>query len=57
MSKKSCEGCIYYRCYSRSNVGDKGCHYMYDTWEKRGCPVDNCTRKTLKKDGKPDKRR
>lgn len=55
MKRKSCEGCIYYRAYSgyNTNSSEKGCHFMYDTNEKRGCPVSECTRK---KTGKVDAR-
>lgn len=45
MKRKSCEGCIYYRPYSRSARGEWGCHYLFDTDQKRGCPVEACTKK------------
>ena len=45
MKRKSCEGCVYYRPYSRSARGEWGCHYLFDTYQKRGCPVEGCTKK------------
>lgn len=47
VKRKSCEGCIYYRPYSRSARGEWGCHYLFDTDQKRGCPVEACTKKTV----------
>lgn len=35
-----CEGCIYYRPIAyRGSDKSMVCHYLYDTWEMRGCPV------------------
>ena len=47
MKRKSCEGCVYYRPYSRSARGEWGCHYLFDTDHKRGCPVEGCTKKKV----------
>jgi len=51
MSRKSCIGCRHYRSLSgggewhkaNSKVA-KGCHYLLDTGEPRGCPAAHCTR-------------
>lgn len=47
MKRRSCEGCVYYRPYSRSARGEWGCHYLFDTDQKRGCPVEGCTKKKV----------
>lgn len=47
MKRKSCEGCVYYRPYSYSVRGEWGCHYLFDTDHKRGCPVEGCTKKKV----------
>ena len=47
MKRKSCEDCVYYRPYSCSARGERGCHYLFDTNQKRGCPVEGCTKKKV----------
>ena len=47
MKRKSCEGCVYYRPYSHSARREWGCHYLFDTDQKRGCPVEGCTKKKV----------
>lgn len=49
MSRKSCIGCRHYRCLFgaqqwRESKSAKGCHYLLDTGEPRGCPAAHCTR-------------
>lgn len=47
----NCTGCIYYRFLSGSANDAKGCHFMLDTGEKRGCSAEQCTRRiTTKQD-------
>lgn len=43
MNRASCRGCIYYRLFSTG--GQKACHYLLDTNQKRGCPASKCTKK------------
>lgn len=50
MSRKSCEGCRYYRYIATSGTY-LGCHYMLDTGKSRGCDPAHCTRYAPKKDG------
>lgn len=47
MKRKSCEGCVYYRPYSHSARREWGCHYLFDTDQKRGCLVEGCTKKKV----------
>lgn len=47
MSRKSCEGCVYYRELCNSNKSSKCCHYLLMTEEKRDCPADNCNKKLV----------
>lgn len=42
-SRKSCQGCTFYRPISAGH--EMACHYMLMTGEKRGCPPENCTKK------------
>jgi hypothetical protein len=47
MNRTSCKGCGHYRTYSGNYTkGERGCHYLLDTGEPRGCPVENCTKKS-----------
>lgn len=43
MNRASCRGCVYYRLFSTG--GQKACHYLLDTNQKRGCPASKCTKK------------
>lgn len=42
-SRKSCQGCTFYRPLSAGH--EMACHYMLMTGEKRGCPPENCIKK------------
>lgn len=43
---KTCKGCVYYRSLSESGRGKPYCNYILDTGEPRGCPAENCDKKT-----------
>lgn len=44
---KTCKGCAHYRSLSESNNrGKPYCNYILDTGEPRGCPAENCEKKT-----------
>lgn len=43
-NRKTCRGRIFYRPLSAGH--EMACHYMLMTGEKRGCPAENCIRKT-----------
>lgn len=45
MSRTSCKGCGHYRTIGGNNSGERGCHYLLDTGEPRGCSAENCTKK------------
>ena len=46
MSRTSCKGCGHYRTFSGNYTkGERGCHYLLDTGEPRGCSAENCTKK------------
>lgn len=47
--RDACEGCAWYRpLYTDKN--EKACHYMYDTFQRRGCPPGKgCTKREEKK--------
>ncbi len=42
---KKCKGCKHWRSLCGCPGGTKGCHYILDTGEPRGCPADKCTKK------------
>ena len=49
--RRSCKGCRHYRNLFRNSSAIKACHYILDTGNRRGCPVDNCN-KYLKRGNK-----
>lgn len=53
MTRKGCEGCVYYRPLNNAAGGERGCHYCLDTGNPRGCSIVGCIRKIK---GKPEKR-
>ena len=46
--RASCKGCVYRRPLG-SNGSYTVCHYFLDTGKPRGCPAENCSRKTVMK--------
>ena len=46
--RSSCRGCIYRRPLG-SHHSFTVCHYFLDTGKPRGCPAENCSRKTVMK--------
>ena len=46
--RASCKGCIYRRPLG-SNKQFTICYYFLDTGKPRGCPAENCSRKTVMK--------
>lgn len=56
MGHKSCLGCVHYRKFSTVVTGGvRGCHYMLDTGEPRGCSPENCTKKEAAYERQPPK--
>ena len=46
--RSSCRGCLYRRPLG-SNSSYTVCHYLIDTGKPRGCPVDRCDKKVMRK--------
>lgn len=46
MSRATCNGCKHYRKIGKGDE-NRGCHYCYDTGERRDCSAEACTQKEL----------
>lgn len=46
--RASCKGCLYRRPIG-SNQNYTICHYLLDTGKVRGCPVEHCDKKVVRK--------
>ena len=44
MNRRTCNGCVHRRPISTNHV--TACHYILDTGLPRGCPPENCTKKS-----------
>jgi hypothetical protein len=50
---KPCAGCAHYRSETGSRGGKEICHYILDTGEPRGCPPEECDKRTTQLPQKP----
>jgi hypothetical protein len=46
--RASCKGCVYLVSLDSATSKYKVCGFCYITGKPRGCPPENCTRKTTK---------
>lgn len=53
--RTSCKGCIHLKPLTSNVNNGLYCHYILDTGEPRGCPVENCTKYTDKEENEMSK--